>query len=442
MGLSTYAYRKRKAAIAHKGEREIMNKFKTAMVGAGIKNNMEEANTFEIVSINKKDYGFNCQVSIPLGISIDKLQSLKPVIETNLNALVEIEKDRFSPYASLKVIDNPLNNLTYKPIETKPYELLIGFKYDGTPYKINMVEDSHLLIGGIRGSGKSRLQFIALTTLLHNHDENEIEVYLMELLKKDLKKFKDMAQVKLFMDELIHCKIVLEKIDRMIEKRAEKIDAMNSENIFEYNKIAKNKLKYVYIFADEFSLFMKDESDSEEEQECKENIESVIKRIAKLGRSVGIFFVSGLQRSTVTEINSLIKSQMCRCSFSQLSARDSENIIGITDAYGLKAQECILFTGHEYVHLKTPYIDNKLINSTLGIYQEEQIKEELKPKANLSYSWHRPTPEEWNQVKETIPEVTYIKQEEKMPVGQMQAPKRSKKHGVISLSEVRESVNA
>jgi predicted SnoaL-like aldol condensation-catalyzing enzyme len=56
MGLSTYAYRKRKAAIAHKGEREIMNKFKTAMVGAGIKNNMEEANTFEIVSINKKDY--------------------------------------------------------------------------------------------------------------------------------------------------------------------------------------------------------------------------------------------------------------------------------------------------------------------------------------------------------------------------------------------------
>jgi hypothetical protein len=439
MGLSTYAYRKRKYNATHKSEREIMEKFKAAMIGAGIKNNMEETSTFEIVSIDKKDYGFNCQVSIPFGISTDKLESLKPVIETNLNALVEIEKDKFRPYASLKIIDNPLNNLTYEPIETKPYELFIGFKYDGIPYKINMVEDSHLLIGGIRGSGKSRLQFIALTTLLHNHNEDEIEVYLMELLKKDLKKFKDMNQVKLFMDEIMHCKIILEKIDKMIEKRAEKIDAMNSENIFEYNKIAKNKLKYVYIFADEFSLFMKDESDSEEEQERKVIIEAVLKRIAKLGRSVGIFFISGLQRSTVTEINSLIKSQMCRCSFAQLSARDSENIIGITDAYGLKAQECILFTGHEYVQLKTPYIDNGIINGILGINQKEEKLEETQNKIVLRGGWHNPTAEEWKSIRDSIPLANVLEKQE--PAGQLQAPKRNKGH-VIPLSEVKKSVNA
>jgi hypothetical protein len=438
-GLTTVAYRKIKNIKEHKEERNLISKWNAAMAGVAVKNEDDTFSTFEIVSINQKEYGFDCKVSIPFRKSFEDLEKQKQVIETNLNCLCEIEKYKFAPYANVKIINNPLNNLTYELVETKPYELFLGYKYDGTPYKLNMVEDSHLLIGGIRGSGKSRLQFIALTTLLHNHDESEIELYLMELLKKDLKKFKDLKQVKLFMDELVHCKIILEKIEKAIEKRAEKIDAMNSENIYEYNKIAKNKLKYIYIFADEYSLFMKDENDCEEETKYKEVIESVLKKIAKLGRSVGIFFISGLQRSTVTEINSLIKSQMCRCSFAQLSARDSENIIGTTDAHGLLAQECIVFTGHEYVHLKTPYIDNSIINSSLGIKVKEQILEEPQGKTVLRGGWHNPTPEEWKTIRDTIPLMNVPEKQE--PAGQMQAPKRGKGHA-IPLSEVNKSVNA
>jgi hypothetical protein len=37
MGLTTYVYRKRKYNATHKSEREIMEKFKAAMIGAGIK---------------------------------------------------------------------------------------------------------------------------------------------------------------------------------------------------------------------------------------------------------------------------------------------------------------------------------------------------------------------------------------------------------------------
>jgi hypothetical protein len=434
MGLTTAAYRKIKSVKEHKEERKLMAKWLAAMIGAGIKNKDDKEHTMEIVDIDKKDYGFNCQVSIPFGLSQDKLESLKPIIETNLNCLCEITRDKFSPYTTVKVIDNPLNNLTYKLVETKPYELFLGYKFTGEALKLNMLEDSHLLIGGIRGSGKSRLQFIALTTLL-KHTTNEIEVYLMELLKKDLKKFKDMKQVKMFMDTLQDSKVMLERIEKMIEHRADKIDSLGVENILDYNKLSKVKMKYVYIFSDEYSLFMAEDTDSEEENEQKDKILSVIKKIAKLGRSVGIFFISGLQRSTITEINSLVKSQMCRLSFAQLSQRDSENIIGITDAYGLKKQECILFTGNEYIHLKTPYIDNKMINETLGINQS--IKEPTKEKT-ISGGWHIPSPSEWLQIRDTIPEVTYIKEEIKAPIGQLEAPKKQsrRKSGVIKLSEV------
>lgn len=434
MGLTTFAYKKVKSIKVHKEERKLMAKWLATMIGAGIKSKDEKESTFEIVDINKRDYGFNCKVQIPFGISEEKLESLKPTLETNLNCLCEIEKDKFSPYANLKIIDNPLNNLNYQVIETKPYELFLGYKYTGEPYEINMLDNSHLLIGGARGSGKSRLMFLILTTLLKNHNENEVEIYLMELLKKDLKKFKDMKQVKMFMDSLADSKVMLERIERMIERRAEKIDSFGVENIYDYNKISKTKMKYVYIFSDEYSLFMAEDSDSEDEKEQKDKILSVIKKIAKLGRSVGIFFISGLQRSTITEINSLVKSQMCRCSFAQLSQRDSENILGITDAYGLKKQECILFTGNEYIHLKTPYIDNFIINSTLEINQstKEPTEERI-----IRGGWHIPNASEWLQVKDTIPEVIYVKEEIKSPVGQLEAPKkRNKKSGIIKLSEV------
>jgi hypothetical protein len=231
---------------------------------------------------------------------------------------------------------------------------------------------------------------------------------------------------------------MLSRIEKMIEKRADKIDALGVENILDYNKLSKTKMKYVYIFADEYSLFMHEDSDTDEEKEAKEEILSVIKKIAKLGRSVGIFFISGLQRSTVTEINPLVKSQMCRLSFAQLSERDSENIIGITDAKGLQLQECILFTGHEYVKLKTPYINNSMINTTLGIKQE-QVKEEPKEKIIIHGGWHIPTAEEWKTLRDTLPEFIYVKIEEKPPVGQMDAPKRpgrKKKSGVKPLKEV------
>lgn len=437
-GLATYIYRRVKHSKDYKSINELENKWMASMIGAGIKNKSEEENTFEIIEIAQKDYGYDCKIQIPYGISFDKLESLLPTIQTNLNAICELDKDKFDTYATLKIINNPLNNIKYDVIKTEPYELFLGFKYTGEPYKINMLEDTHLLIGGIRGSGKSRLQFIALTTLLKNHNDNEVEIYLMELLKKDLKKFKDLPQVKMFCDTLEDSRIMIDRIGRMIEKRSEKIDAFSCENIFEYNKIAKIKMKYVYIFADEYSLFMTEDSDSDDEKECKEDILSVVKKIAKLGRSVGIFFISGLQRSTVTEINSLVKSQMCRCSFAQLSERDSENIIGITDAKGLKPQECILFTGHKYIRLKTPYIDNLIINSTLQINQK-QTKDEPTEKTILHGGWRIPTAEEWNRIKDTIPEFTYIKEEEKVPTGQMEAPKkqsRRRNNGVIPLSEV------
>jgi hypothetical protein len=351
--------------IKNSKQREVNRQFIEIVQESGIEN--KSGIGYELHHINKTKYGYSAIIYIPKGMALKELEKIKEAIQINMKCLVEITHDKFKDYANVKIITNPLNNLKYKVEETKPYELLLGYKYTGESYKLNNNDDTSILIGGIRGSGKSRLESIALTTLLKNHDETEIEIYLLELLKKDLRKFRNMKQVKFFADTLKDSKIILEKIEKMLTTRSEKIDAFGCENIYDYNKKAKIKMKYVWIFADEYSLYMEEPDDTEEEKQYKASILGTIKTIAKLGRSTGIFFISGLQRSTVDNINSTVKSQMCRLSFAQLSELDSNNIIGIPDAKGLNKQECILFTGNEYVYLKTPYIDNKIINETLGI---------------------------------------------------------------------------
>jgi energy-coupling factor transporter ATP-binding protein EcfA2 len=313
------------------------------------------------------DYGYSAILEIPNGMNPSKIEGIKETIETNMKCLVEIERSKFKDYAIIRLIENPLNDLDYKPVPTKSYEAFIGYKYTGQAYKLNMNEDTGLLIGGKRGSGKSRLLYIILTTLLHNHTQKEIEVYLMEIAKRDLRKFRYLPQVRWFADTVVESKLMLQTIEKKIEERTDRIDKAGAENIYEYNQKARIKMKYVWVFADEYSLYMPQNDDNEQDKKDKEAIIAIINRLAKLGRAVGIFFISGLQRSTVTEINPVTKSQLCRCSFSQLSALDSNNLIGIPDAFGLQPQECILLTGSEYVHLKTPKIDIDKIKELLKL---------------------------------------------------------------------------
>lgn len=425
--------------------REISRKFDNIMSETKIKN--ESKQTYSLFNLKSTNYGFSACISIPNGMDIDSLIGIKQTLETNMQCLIEIEKDNFKNHAYMKIITNPLNNLTYVPIKTKAYEIFIGYQFDGKPMILNMNKFPHLLVAGTIGSGKSRVAFIMLTTLLHNHSEKEIVIYLAQIRKKDLNKFRDCKQVKFCADTLEETALMLERLDKLVDKRSEMLDKAAVENIFDYNKISKIKMKYVYIFADEISFYMPDNGDTDQEKELKEKCLSKLKNIIKSSRSVGIFVEANLQRSTVDNLPSTIKSQMNRLTFHQKSEIDSNNIINIKDAIYLKEQECILDT-NKYYWLKTPYIDNSIINNVLNLKTTPQeIKSEEKIKQ--SYSWHIPTKEEWNKIKDTLEDMTYIPPIEapkEMTISEpiQEEPKqevkpyiRHKRSGVIPLKEIK-----
>jgi S-DNA-T family DNA segregation ATPase FtsK/SpoIIIE len=438
-GLVGYGYYRNN----HKDELQIKDKWDKIMVGAGIKNKQEDNKTYLITKISRTAYGFNCRVNIPDGLSFERLESMRKTIEDNMKCLCEFTKDNFSNYAYMKIITNPQNNLTFKPVKSKPFELLIGYDYSGKAIFINMNKFPHLLIGGVTGTGKSRLNFIILTNLIHNHNEKEIELYLTQVRKKDLKHFKNCNQVKWYAEDLQDTKLMFQHVDRLIQRREDIIEKAGAENIDEFNKISKIKMKYDYVFAEEFSFYMPDASDNEDTAKLKAETLGYLKNIILSGRGVGVFVITSVQRTTIDNIPSTIKSQMSRITFRQMSDLNSINIIECGDAVGLQNQEAILFT-NEYKKIKTPFIDKNIIHENIkySLPDNQQVKVQEKVQDNVvrSFKWHIPTKEEWKEIKDSIP---LINAPELMkPIGQLPRAKKNKKNGVISLSEVKNSVNA
>lgn len=445
-GITTYVYHKISYSIKYKDEIKIKEKWDKIMSAAGLKNKNEYNNTFNIKEITKTDYGYKTVVNIPDGLDSDKLKSLKTTLQDNLKCLVELDKQRFSNYITVKIITNPLNDLIFKHVKTKPYELFLGYDYTGKPVILNLNKFPHLLIGGVTGTGKSRLVYTILTNLIHNNSAKEIEVYLTQIRKKDLKHFKVCEQIKWYAERLDETKDMFTRIDKIIEKRTVTIDNSDCDNIEEYNQKSKIKMKYIYIFAEEFSFYMPDNSDDEEIAKLKASTLKYLKNIIMSGRSVGANVICSVQRSTVDNIPSSIKSQMTRVTFRQMSKINSDNIIECGDAVGLEEKETILFT-NQYVYIKTPYIDKKIIldnikSRLLDVPVQPKVQNQFK----IHYERHKPTPEEFSKMKDiTIRNISVDKNTSTINTefkeSKISIKTKKRKNGIINISEVRKNAN-
>lgn len=437
IGATTYAYRKRKYNAAHKGEQEIIGKFKAAMIGAGEKTHDENGSTFEIVDIESKSYGYRAKVQIPFGKSYEKLENLLPVIKTNLSSICELSMGELDTYATLKIINNPINDKEFEPINTNDHMIPLGYKLDGSKYSIDLNKDSQILIAGMTGTGKSFL-FAAIMTQLIYHHAKDYDIYLFQKMKGEIDIFKDCPAVKFTSDDPDIILIMLQKLAGAIHKKSKMFAEHGVKNITQWNKHYQNrKMKRIIIGVEEISFFMDSESPFFE----------YFTQIVKAGRSVGMHFIGLTQRTTSANLggNGELKSQLTVITARQRSKDDSKNAIDIPDAAELGDKEFIASGNEGYVRFKACNIDedyNILNKYVPEIKVPVKSKGEIKEKPVIKGGWHIPTAEEWKNIKDTIPEVTYIREEKTVPAGLMQAPKRNKKNGVISLSEVRESVNA
>lgn len=328
-------------------ERELKRKFNDILMKCkvdGIRNKEEQ--TFLISKIYPKEYGYFCTLTIPRGLSIEALDKAKSVIENGLNCIIEIDKDRFKEYATMKIVNKILDN-NYEPVFIKPHELFLGYKFDCSHYKLDLNKDPHVLLAGKTGSGKSFLFASILTNLIY-YNKKHIEIYLLQVMKGEIDIFKNCPSVKFTSDKIEEILTILKKLSDMIHTRSKQFAAYGIKNITQWNHhFTSKKMKRIIIGTEEISFFISEDSP------CFPYFINIV----KAGRSVGIHLIALTQRTTVANLPSELKAQMTVVTARQRSELDSRNAIDIGDAARLEPQEFIASSNDGYVTFRAPTAD-------------------------------------------------------------------------------------
>ena len=317
---------------------------------------------FYLIEDKKIPNGHILKIGIPPTSSYKKFEEKKEQLQDHFKGIVEMEKIRFTSMIQMKVITKDIGNYIYEPVRPdKYYKLYIAKTFDTENFFVDLNKDAHMLIAGVTGTGKSYLLAIMLTNILYYYPK-AFEVYLCQTAKKDIDYIKNCKGIKASLYTADETALVLEKAINEINKRAEMFANVGARGLDHYNKVTDSKIKRKLFIFDEISLYMADETDTEEEAAAKNKVWKQIWKIVKLGREVGIHFIGLTQRTTVANLggNGEIKSQLCRITFRQAQKIDSNNCIDTDLATTLRDRECYVLSTTGLTLVKVPSIDKEM----------------------------------------------------------------------------------
>ena len=192
---------------------------------------------------------------------------------------------------------------SYSKVTLEPYELLLGYNYQGNII-VDMRETPHLLISGLSGQGKTYMAKTIIKNL-----EGSADIILINAFKSDFKDFKG----RLVLEEgniLLKLKILLE------------------------SKIERNKP--MYIFIDELLTLTKNKE-----------INKIIMELLAVARHYNIFIVGIAQEGTKENLKfkNLFNARVC---FKLIEDSSYKAILGCSVQDQLTKQEFYLYSNGLY----------------------------------------------------------------------------------------------
>jgi DNA segregation ATPase FtsK/SpoIIIE-like protein len=365
-----------------KDKLEFEEKFKRLMLELGLYNKFNR--TYWLRIVEKTNYGFYAQLYLSEGLAFTDLQEKIDKLQQCLNCIWIMTTKQLQDYADIKIVNQPLDeDLPYENPKVKPHQMFMGLKFTLNPLINDMNKNQMVMIAGGIGAGKTRFLNMILLSWILGCTPEQVEIYLSDIAKNEFCGFQHIKHVKFYACELEELLIMMKKIKEIIDKRNKIITRCREKgiatNIEEYNKVSKDKLSYVYIVIDEYSVVAPDASDNKIEKEIKQEIIDIIKKVTKIGRSLGIFTVICLQKTSKTELGeaSIIKNMSAvRISFRANDRPSSEVIIGDNSAVGLADRYAVysLNGGANKDYLFSPNITTDMLNEMLEPYLDEKVR--------------------------------------------------------------------
>lgn len=220
-----------------------------------------------------------------------------------IDRLNMVIKSKQKAHDKMKFIDNSIIHWENRFL-SRDGIFPIGLNENSNNVNINFEEYSNLLIGGLPGSGKTKLlQLLIYQCLLHNCD-----TYVADFKGGlDYQCFENKCLVIIDHQKLLD---ILNSFLKEIELRIKKFKKVNAENIKNYNEISGLNLKRTYLFIDEASQALQTEN-----KELTFIIRSKLREIVRLGRALGCHVIVGTQRPATTVLDgdtrSMFESRFC-----------------------------------------------------------------------------------------------------------------------------------
>ena len=207
----------------------------------------------------------------------------------------------------------------------------------------NMSEQTHLLIGGATGSGKSVIINGFICNLLLK-SPNQAQFILIDPKRVELVTYKSVPHCLKYASEQGEMLTALKGAINLIENRYKK---MQADGVKKYNGA------HVYVIIDELADLMTTNA---------KEVTPILQRIAQVGRAAGVHLVACTQRPTSEVIPSKILVNIdARVALHTRNAQDSRNIIGVSGAELLNIGTALYYTpeSDEPSAVSVPYITDE-----------------------------------------------------------------------------------
>lgn len=362
--------------------------------------------TTQLVRKKQYDWGWEYKYRIPLGRSFDDYLNKQRILQDGLNnrrkqitfnelkklnfdsgvisSLQELWKKKltetkeielaFDGLLIIRVYDEPLPKQIHFHAGTK-WKVPVGMTRDKNTFKFHDFEQiPHMVLGGATRYGKSNFINSMITSLIQSEPEN-VKLFLIDLKGGvELCDYESIKQTLSIAYEPTEALATLQQAYNHMKEIQRKVRVMGKKNVQE----AGIKERY-FIIVDEVGELNPSEAITREEKLLKQECQTIMSQIARLGAGLGFRQILATQYPTGDVIPRQCKQNSdAKLSFRVQSATASRVVLDETGAELLPQIKgrAIYQTADKREILQTPIITSEIIKNTIlpHIVEKEVIK--------------------------------------------------------------------
>ncbi len=225
------------------------------------------------------------------------------------------------------------------------------------PYK-EILKQTHTLIGGTTGSGKSVLINGLLAELIHT----DCKLVLIDLKKVELIAYKDLNKTIAYSDNVISAISALNNVIKTMDRRYKSM---------QFCHIKECKESPIYIIIDELADLM---------TVAKHDILPLLQRIGQVGRAANVHMIAATQCPLTSVIPTSLKVNFtCIIGLHTRSKQDSRNILGVSGCEELPmyGYGYVMFPGKEIEKYSIPFISESIIEKCVKPFRKTFIEKHM-----------------------------------------------------------------